>query len=237
MTISDKAKIFALAGLGLILLAGNVFLISKKNTLTKKFNDTKYILTNTETRLQEVGAEKDKIVKENERLQADADSYLSANKKLQDEKEDLNKAVADAKKTLETKEAGLERLKQKMEALEKKIAKEGPEKESKLAAESKSLRKKIDSLDKKLKKEKSFYYYNLGVAYTQAKYYEEAIRAYENSLKSDPNNAEAHYNLGLAYDTIRDDKVKAAYHYNAYLKLKPNAPDRDEIEKFISNLK
>lgn len=237
MTIYDKAKIFAVTGLVLILLAGNVLLVSKKNVLTKKFNDTRYLLANTEERLREARAEKDKIAEENEKLQADTAAYLIINTKLQSEKESLNKAIDAAKVTLEAKEANLERLKQNLKALEKAIAKEGPEKESKLAAESRGLRKKIASLDKKLKKERAIYYYNLGVAYTQAKYYEEAIRAYESSLKFDPGNADAHYNLALAYDTVRDDRVRAVYHYKAYLKLKPQAPDRDEIETAISNLK
>jgi len=237
MTIPDKAKIFAFTGLALMLAAGNIFLISRKHVLTKELNNTRYILQKTETRLRDVDAEKDKIAKENEKLQADAASYLAINTKLQDEKENLNKALDDAKKTLEAKEGNLQRLKANLEALEKKTAKEGPEKESKIAAESKNLRKKIDLLDRKLKKERSVYYYNLGVAYTQAKYYEESIRSYESSLKFDRNNAEAHYNLGLLYDTIRDDKQRAIYHYKAYLKLRPKAPDRDEIETSIRNLK
>ncbi|MCX5686545.1 MAG: tetratricopeptide repeat protein [Candidatus Omnitrophica bacterium] len=237
MAIPYKAKIFAFTGLALMLAAGNIFLLSKKNVLTREFNNTKQILADTVARLQEARAEKDDIAKENEKLSSDAASYLAINTKLQNEKEILNKAVDDAKKTLESKEANLQRLKTNLEALEKKMAKEMPEKESKMAEESKSLRKKIDSLDRKLKKERSTYYYNLGVAYTQAKYYEEAIRAYESSLKFDPNNADAHYNLALAYDTIRDDRQRAIYHYRAYLKLRPQAPDRDEIKAAITNLK
>jgi tetratricopeptide (TPR) repeat protein len=43
-------------------------------------------------------------------------------------------------------------------------------------------------MENKLKQERVLYHYNLGVAYSQAKFYDEAIDEYEKSLKFNANN-------------------------------------------------
>jgi len=74
------------------------------------------------------------------------------------------------------------------------------------------------------------------VAYSQAKLYEEAIFEYEESLKLNANNPEAHYNLGLLYENCIGETEKALEHYRKYLELKPNAEDSAEVEAWIKRL-
>jgi tetratricopeptide (TPR) repeat protein len=53
--------------------------------------------------------------------------------------------------------------------------------------------------------------FNLGVAYVKCGRYEDAIREFEETLKSNPKSAEANYNLGILYGKI-DEGKKAIMH-------------------------
>jgi Tfp pilus assembly protein PilF len=80
-------------------------------------------------------------------------------------------------------------------------------------------------------------YEEQGAQYLKAKNYELAIEAYKNLLKSDPRNAQAHYNLGLLYRKYKNDDTLAIYHFKKYLDLNPKANDKKEVEYIIKMLK
>jgi tetratricopeptide (TPR) repeat protein len=67
--------------------------------------------------------------------------------------------------------------------------------------------------------------------------YDDAIDAYEKSLKAKDANAEAHYNLGLLYENVRSDKPLASKHYKRYLELDPKGKDAAEVSSWIERLK
>ncbi|MDD2752180.1 MAG: tetratricopeptide repeat protein [Candidatus Omnitrophica bacterium] len=235
----DKKKIIlVIAGLSVLLLLGiSVASFVKAASLNKELIQTKQLLNKSQEDTKRVQNEKEKITKENEKLQADAVSYLGVNSQLQSEKEKLQAAIEENKKSLAKKEDDLEKAKVSLDRLEKKIIQEGSTRKNIYEKESQDLKKKISSLEETLKKERGLYHYNLAVAFTQAKLFDEAIDSYEKSLSFDPTNADAHYNLGLLYTSARGMPEKAVQHYQEYLKLKPDAEDKDEVLAWIDKLK
>lgn len=218
------------------LLAASVIFFLKSNTLTAQLENTKKLLTKTNEEMKRFEAEKEKKAKENEKLQADTISYLSLNNDLQKDKEDLLGKLKDAQKIIESKEADLERTNKKIEEIEQKITKAEANIQGKLAKEKKELEGKVKALEETLQKERGLYHYNLAVSYTQAKLYDEAVEAYEKSLTFNPDNADAHYNLGLLYAGYKNDPDKAVLHYRKYLELRPDASDKDDVLALIDKL-
>ena len=106
----------------------------------------------------------------------------------------------------------------------------------KLKKENEGLGQKIVSLENTLKSEKARLYDELGTAYTKAKLFDLAMRAYEESLTFNPNSAQVHYNLGLLYKHYLDNSKKAIFHLKKYLELNSHAPNKKEIEYLIDML-
>jgi LysM repeat protein len=64
-----------------------------------------------------------------------------------------------------------------------------------------------------------------------------AIEAFEESLEVNPHSAQAHYRLAQLFDTKEPDSAAAIYHYEQYLKLEPDAKNRDVINQRIDSCK
>ena len=103
--------------------------------------------------------------------------------------------------------------------------------------QKKGLENQIGLLEQTLRSEKARYHYNLGSAYAHAKLYDEAVDSYKKSLEFDPNNAEAHYNLGVLFMEVKLDPEKAINHFRKYLELNPKSEDRQGVEEWIQRLK
>jgi tetratricopeptide (TPR) repeat protein len=182
-------------------------------------------------------SDNNKSLAQNEKLQQDALSFVNSNSKLQQEKEETAKMLEAAKTLLKRKEVELNQAKQKLADLNVKISTQQENTDSGLAKEKKDLESHVSTLEATLKKERALFHYNLAVAYTKSKLYDDAIESYEKSLALNPNNADAHYNLGLLYSDVKNNPEKAAKHYKKYLELKPNAEDRDEVQDWIDKLR
>jgi tetratricopeptide (TPR) repeat protein len=180
--------------------------------------------------------EKDKIAKANEKLQADSISYLAINSKLNNEKDQMSKRLESAQKIVETREANLQRAQQKLTNIEKNAAAEKKARDEKLAKEKRALEKKVLKSASTIRKERGLYHYNLGVAYAQAKFSNEAIEEYEKAIKFDPSNADAYYNLGLLYETVDANPEKAIANYRKYLEIGPDPEDIDEVNARIKRM-
>jgi chromosome segregation ATPase len=76
-------------------------------------------------------------------------------------------------------------------------------------------------------------HYNLGVVLTKQKNYTGAVKEYEKVLTLSPNDEDAHYNLAILYDEIFKDSKKALEHYRSYLRIKPDASDAVNVQKWI----
>lgn len=64
-----------------------------------------------------------------------------------------------------------------------------------------------------------------------------AIEAFEQALEKNPQSAKAHFELGWLYAEKESDAAAAIYHYQKYLKLRPNANDVETIKEHVFRLK
>lgn len=227
--------ITVLFGAGLLLTI-TLFSFFSANRLKSQLGQAQNMIQKTQEEMARLEQDKEKIDQDNEKLQQDAVSYVALNSKLQDEREKLQKDLEEAEKTIETREAVLERQRIKLQELERKIAKDKTGQRGEAFKTREELQNKIASLEDTLNKERALYHYNLAVAYSQAGLYDQAIESYEKSLFSDSRNADAHYNLGLLYHNINQDRARAVEHYRRYLELKPDAEDKEEVLGWIENL-
>lgn len=60
-----------------------------------------------------------------------------------------------------------------------------------------------------------------------------AIEAYLELLDKKPKLSRAHLELGWIYDHDIEDYVRAAYHYQRYLELRPDAKERELVEDLL----
>jgi len=79
-------------------------------------------------------------------------------------------------------------------------------------------------------------YNNRGEIYRKKKMYREALNDYSKAVQLEPNFAEAYYNLGMASEA-ENRPGPAAASYENYLKYKPDASDKGEIESKIKALR
>lgn len=67
--------------------------------------------------------------------------------------------------------------------------------------------------------------------------YPAAIEDFQQSLEVNPHSAKAHYRLAQLFDTKEPDMAAAIYHYQEYLRLDPQAENKDLINQRISTCK
>lgn len=224
-----------IAALAVSLVTTLVF-IQKNNSLKTQLNRTKKISEQMDEMISRLQEDRNKLTRENEKLNADAVSYIGINTRLQEEKEKIQGDSEDLRKMLEDKEAGLEKIKKDLKKLEKKVISSSTKENSDIAKEREELKKKMAEAEENLKKERALYHYNLGVAYSKAGLYDEALLEYKRSLILDKDNPDAYYNLAVIYKDIKEDRDEAAKNYRSYLKLKPDANDSGEVEALIGSL-
>jgi len=78
--------------------------------------------------------------------------------------------------------------------------------------------------------------YLLGNAFCDVDAFPEAARAYRLSLESNPFSHDVWFNLGVALAEAADPEG-AAEAWQSYLRVRPDAPDRDEIAAEIERLR
>ena len=83
-----------------------------------------------------------------------------------------------------------------------------------------SLKLSEDALKRRIKVETAVHLFK-GIAYRNKAMLDEAIAEYKKAIETNPNYAQAHYNLGLAYSGLgmRDE---AAGEYNKAIEINPN---------------
>ncbi len=60
--------------------------------------------------------------------------------------------------------------------------------------------------------------------------YKGAIDSFQKTLEINPRHAEANFQLGWLYDQKEADPAAAIYHYNRYLRLRPNSDKQDTVK-------
>lgn len=229
-----------LAGCLILVIIGtitgwNVFLFLKTNSLKVQLEQNEQICNRLSSDINNLRKENEEIQSQDEQLKFEIVSYLGITNQLRAENKELKTELAPARKTLEKKERLLKKLKQDV-AVASNMAQVKEDQVEKSEAEILRLKDKITLIEHDMHREKVEFYYNLGVAYTKAKMYDEAIKAYELSLALDPENAEANYNLGLIYQNIKTHTQTAIIYYQRYLELSPGNEDAQEIKALIMKL-
>lgn len=232
-----KKNIFIVLGaFGLGLLAIILALFLRSIRLSQQLTHSREAIQKMQEEIARVDSERKKVITDNEKLQSEAVDYVELNTKLQDERDKLQNSVEESGKIIKVKETDLGKLKQRLSDVEKEIILKSKSQQEKLLKERAEIENKIASADSTLQKERSLYHYNLGVAYTRARLYDEAVAEYEKSLNFGPNNPDTHYNLGLLYENFKEDPDKAVAHYHKYLELMPEAEDKEEVKAWIVKL-
>jgi len=67
--------------------------------------------------------------------------------------------------------------------------------------------------------------------------YTGAIEEFEKAVEANPRNASAHFELGWLYEEKEPDPAAAIYHYQQFLKLRPNADTAEAVKQRIMNCK
>jgi tetratricopeptide (TPR) repeat protein len=64
-----------------------------------------------------------------------------------------------------------------------------------------------------------------------------AIESFERALEMNPRSASAHFELGWLFNEKEPDPAAAIYHYEKYLKLRPNADNAELVRQRINACK
>ena len=79
-------------------------------------------------------------------------------------------------------------------------------------------------------------YNNRGEVLRKLKKYREALVDFRKAVSLEPNFAEAHYNIGMILEQVDKKPAEAAKEYEQYLKLKPQARDKQDVLEKIKTL-
>jgi LysM repeat protein len=65
--------------------------------------------------------------------------------------------------------------------------------------------------------------------------YSGAIEEFQKALEANPRSASAHFQLGWLYEEKKPDPAAAIYHYERFLRLRPNSENAEVIRQHINN--
>jgi len=78
---------------------------------------------------------------------------------------------------------------------------------------------------------------DLGTCYKNAGKPDLAVKEYRKALELDPRHPNAHRNLAVVLENDLRDRAQAIKEFEAYLRVTPNAADRDSVQREIDKLK
>ena len=87
----------------------------------------------------------------------------------------------------------------------------------------------------RIQKEVATMHYNLAVILTNQNDFQAAVREYKKVLEMRPNDADAHYNLAVIYDTELKDTERALEHYREYVRVAPSSPEAPRVLEWIKD--
>jgi LysM repeat protein len=67
--------------------------------------------------------------------------------------------------------------------------------------------------------------------------YHGAVESFQKALEVNPRSASAHFELGWLFNDKESDPAAAIYHYESYLKLRPNADNAELVRQRINTCK
>ena len=234
--------LFTIGGILVVLLiGGNVFLYMEGRKTESKLTQERTVSQKWQEQYDQMKTGKLAVEQSNEKLRADVIVYLDSNNQLKAENQNVNADLVLLVENLKAKDARIGELEEFLESGPRAPAGEqqplDDTQREKIKSEIKGLENEIYALEDLILEERGIYHYNLGVAYSRAKMYKQAIKAYKKSLEYNAYNAEANYNLGLMHKESQQAPEKAVFYFKKYLELQPNAKDKKEVEAWADALK
>ncbi len=212
-------------------------LFMSRQDLERRVGQMKQLVGQAESAALQVMKEKDTILREKEKLQADTQAYMAMNNDLQKEKEGLQSRLKDVDALIAANKKESEEIKRSMQARHERLLEQRAKERRALGLVKQALLRDVRKKERAIQQERSFYHYDLGIAYGKSGLMRDAIREYEASIQCDKSNADAHYNLALLYKSVENNQGKAVEHFKKYLELKPDAEDaakvRETVEKMV----
>lgn len=182
-------------------------------------------------KLVQVDEERTKAVQLCEQLKRRYERTLAQTEETQ---RDLRVEIAELRTTVAEREAVTRIRAKEVDALEAAL-----EKERRRAALAVKAFEKIEDARSDIElsaAEKRDHHYNMAIVFAKEGKFDEAETEYKSALQFDPGDADIHYNLGILYDDDLKQPEKAAIHYRRYLKLRPEAPDADQVSEWLMRI-
>jgi tetratricopeptide (TPR) repeat protein len=79
-------------------------------------------------------------------------------------------------------------------------------------------------------------FYNVGVAYYNAKDYDNAIQYFQKSVTVDPKFTDGYFQIGLTY-VAKGDNPKAIEAFKKVIEIDPSSESAKEAQEFINSIK
>jgi len=218
---------------------------ARKNALLRDENakTIEEMRTELETGRTEVRQMADKYLQEKNKLLVEINSLTADRDKIEEETAKLKKQISSEQDISKGTNEDLDKVNKELAHVRKERTEIASKLETGFKKQKQMFETKILTLDaqlakakKRLEDEAERYHYNLGVVYTRAKDYENAVEEFKRALAYNPNNARAHYNLGILYDDYFKDKKQARYHYRTFLELQPESDDAESVREWLADL-
>lgn len=180
--------------------------------------------------------EKQKLLKQVESCIKEKDEALGAKEELMKEyynERKMSLTTGEDVDVLRDELAGLKKQsRQEIILLQESFKKKKQNYDTKLL----SVEAQLEKARERLVDEADRYHYNLGVLYVQNKDFDLAVKEFKDALAYNPNNALAHYNLGIIFDDYFKDSENAKYHYRRFLELSPTSDDTESVREWLACL-
>lgn len=225
----------------LILYTGELNKVKLLRTeIRKTADETRKEVENTRQELKETQAEN---AQERKKLLDQVAESIKLRDEALDEKDKLVADYYDERKMSLTSGEDIETLRDELAILKKQSRQEIILLQEGFKKKKQDYDTKLLSLDAQLGKarqrltsEADRYHYNLAVLYVQNKDFDLAVQEFKDALAYNPDNAMAHYNLGIIYDDYFKDVENAKYHYRRFLELSPTSDDAESVKEWLANL-
>ncbi len=194
------------------------------------------VKTNEEALMRQLKEMRGKFAQDKEALEA---KVFSLELELELKHKEWERQLAEKEKNENDLENSVSVLEKEKSVLEKTV-----EAQSNREAYYEVVSKEKENLERLLELTRESYakqagslYYYLGLAYTQAKIYRDAIQAYAKSLEYEPDSPEVHCNLGLLYAYQGNNPSKMLYHLREALRINPQIENREVLKDLIEKEK
>lgn len=217
--------------------------IKRENTLLKNR------VARLETELKKASRSQEKIEEEDARTRERARDLEEALEQARDTEKAQRRRIGDLMEQIPDMEEELARLQEDLEKKDKALSTKEKDLETMLVelrrrelrlmkAErmAELLDKTRDEVKQIDERQKIDMHFNMAAVYAKEGRLGEAEQEYLRALRLDPNDAEVHYNLAILYDDELNKPGRAALHYRKYLKLRPHAPDVDQVKQWLMRI-